>query len=186
MISDNEIIALFFNRSPNAIKELSDKYEKDCNNLSYRILKNDCDAQECVNDSYLAVWNTVPPNRPNPLKTYLLKIVRNISLSKYKHNTARKRNSYYDASLEELENVICGNNSVEIQVEKSELTGYINKFLDSLSKEDRVIFVKRYWFCEPYSAISSATGLSEKNVSVRLTRLRKNLKRFLEKEGVLI
>lgn len=186
MISDNEIIALFFNRSPNAIKELSDKYEKDCNNLSYRILKNDCDAQECVNDSYLAFWNTVPPNRPNPLKTYLLKIVRNISLSKYKHNTALKRNSYYDASLEELENVICGNNSVEIQVEKSELTGYINKFLDSLSKEDRVIFVKRYWFCESYTAISSSTGLSEKNVSVRLTRLRKNLKRFLEKEGVLI
>lgn len=114
MISDNEIIALFFNRSQEAIKELADKYGKMCVNFSYRILKNDCDAQECVNDSYLAVWNTVPPNKPNVLKAYLMKIVRNISLARYKSNTAQKRNSYYDASLEELENVIFENDSVEI------------------------------------------------------------------------
>lgn len=185
MISDNEIIVLFFNRSQEAIKELADKYGKMCVNFSYRILKNDCDAQECVNDSYLAVWNTVPPNKPNPLKTYLMKIVRNISLARYKSNTAQKRNSYYDASLEELENVIFENDSVEIQAEKSELTEYINKFLATLSKEDRVIFLKRYWFCQAYSEIAALVNLSEKNVSVRLTRARKKLKKYLEKEGVL-
>lgn len=185
MISDNEIIALFFNRSQEAIKELADKYGKMCVHFSYRILKNDCDAQECVNDSYLAVWNTVPPNKPNPLKTYLMKIVRNISLTKYKSNTAQKRNSYYDTSLEELENVIFENDSVEIQAEKSELTEYINKFLATLPKEDRVIFLKRYWFCQSYSEIAASVNLSEKNVSVRLTRTRKKLKKYLEKEGVL-
>lgn len=185
MISDNEIIALFFNRSQEAVKELADKYGKMCMSFSYRILKNDCDAQECVNDSYLAVWNTVPPNRPNPLKAYLMKIVRNISLARYKSNTAQKRNSYYDTSLEELENVIFENDSVEIQAEKSELTEYINKFLGTLSKEDRVIFLKRYWFCQAYSEIAASVNLSEKNVSVRLARARKKLKKYLEKEGVL-
>ena len=180
---DEEIIELFFTRSEDAIKELKVKYGKICLQTSYNILDNYFDAEECVNDSYLGVWNAIPPTRPDPLLTYVLKIVRNVSLTRYQKNHAQKRNSSYDVAVEELEDFLVSDDSVESRMELKELTGAIESFLDSLNELNRVIFVRRYWFYDSYMQIAKKVGLSEKNVSVRLTRLRKQLKDYLEERG---
>ncbi|MBR6536192.1 MAG: sigma-70 family RNA polymerase sigma factor [Lachnospiraceae bacterium] len=180
---DEEIIELFFTRSEDAIKELKAKYGKICLQTSYNILDNYFDAEECVNDSYLGAWNAIPPTRPDPLLTYILKIVRNVSLTRYQKNHAQKRNSSYDVAVEELEEFLVSPDSVEGKMELKELTGTIETFLDSLNELNRVIFVRRYWYYDNYMQIAKKVGLSEKNVSVRLTRLRKQLKDYLEERG---
>ncbi len=185
-MSDEEIIQLFFARSEHAIQELEAKYGKICMQTSYNILGDHADAEECVNDSYLGAWNAIPPARPNPLLTYLLKIVRNISLNRYHKNAASKRNSTYDIAVDELENVLVSKDDIESAMESEEITKVIEEFLDSLSKENRVIFIRRYWFFDTYEQISKRTGLKEKNVSVRLTRIRKELREYLLERGIFL
>lgn len=180
---DEEIIELFFRRSEMALTELKAKYGKICLQTSYNILGNYFDAEECVNDSYLGVWNAIPPTRPDPLLTYVLKIVRNLSLNCYHKNHAQKRNGSYDLAVEELEEFLVSPESVESKMELNELTQAIESFLDSLSVQNRVIFMRRYWFYDNYMQIAKQVGLSEKNVSVRLTRMRKQLKDYLEERG---
>ena len=116
----------------------------------------------------------------------MCKIVRNISLKRYEKNTAAKRNSHYDVALEELDDCLASSAAVEDKVTENELTGIIESFLDTLSKENRVIFMRRYWFSDSYSDISKQVGLSEKNVSVRLTRIRKELRKYLSEREVLL
>lgn len=185
-MTDNEIIKLFFGRKEQAIMELDSKYGKACYSLSYSIVRSKQDAEECVSDSYLGVWNTIPPNRPNVLKAFVLKIVRNVSLSRYRENTAIKRNSTFDIPLHELKESLCTINTTEEMILKEELTELINNFLSKLSKQNRVIFMRRYWFCDSYAEISASTGLSEKNISVRLTRIKNQLRVYLNNRGVII
>lgn len=180
---DEEIIELFFERSEQALKELETKYGKMCLQTSYNILGNHSDAEECVNDSYLGVWNAIPPTRPDPLLTYVLKIVRNVSLNRYHKNQAQKRNSSYDLAVDELADFLASPDSVESVMEANELVAVIEQFLESLNSRNRVIFLRRYWFFDTYEQIAKRVGLSEKNVSVRLTRLRKQLKDYLEERG---
>ncbi len=180
---DEEIIELFFARSEQALKELEAKYGKMCLQTSYNILGNHSDAEECVNDSYLGAWNAIPPTKPNPLLTYVLKIVRNVSLNRYHKNQAQKRNSSYDLAVEELSELIATPETVESIIEANELTAAIEVFLEMISDIDRVIFVRRYWFYDDYKHIAKRVGLSEKNVSVKLTRLRKQLKDYLSERG---
>lgn len=182
-MSDEEIIGLFFERSEEALKELVKKYGKICMQTSYNILGNRSDAEECVNDSYLAAWNAIPPTRPNPLLAYVLRIVRNVSLNLYHKNHAQKRNNTYDLAVDELAEMLPAPNTVEGEVEMNELTLAIEGFLDSLETRNRVIFIRRYWFYDNYGQIAEQVGLSEKNVSVRLTRLRKQLKDYLQERG---
>ena len=132
-MDDEKIIELFFNRSEQAIEEVDKKYGKTCHNISYNILHNALDAEECVNDAYLGAWNAIPPARPNPLLTYLCKIVRNLSLKRYEFNTAIKRNSTYDVAMEELESCLSSPETVESEIALKELTHIIENFLDSLS-----------------------------------------------------
>lgn len=183
---DDEIIELFFARSEQALKELETKYGKICLQTSKNILGNHSDAEECVNDSYFGVWNSIPPARPSPLLTYVLRIVRNTSLNCYHKNKAQKRNSSFDLAVDELADVIPSTETVESVVTTNELTAEIESFLDSLSSVNRVIFIRRYWFFDSYAQIAEQVGLSEKNVSVILTRLRKNLKVFLEERGNIL
>lgn len=182
-MEDKKIIDLFFERSENAIKELDLKYGKLFYNLSNNIVNNKQDAEECVNDAYLGAWNTIPPQNPNPLLSYICKIVRNISIKSYWKN---KKHSSYAISLDELEPFICGNSVTESEIEVKELTRIIEKFLDTLSKENRVIFIKRYWFCDSYKDIAKYMGFSEKNISVRLARIRQKLKKHLIEMEVLL
>lgn len=184
-MDDKAIIDLFFERSEQAIRELDTKYGKTCHKVSYNILNNQQDAEECVNDAYLGTWNAIPPQRPNPLLTFLCRIVRNLSITRYHANTATKRNSAYDIALEELENCLSSGITVEDEVEGKLLVQTIEDFLDTLSRDSRVIFMRRYWFSDSYAEIAKQVGISEKTVSVRLTRIRNQLREHLTKEGML-
>lgn len=185
-MEDNTIIELFFDRSEQAIRELDGKYGKVCHSLSYNILHSRQDAEECVNDAYLGMWNAIPPARPNPLLAFLCRIVRNLSLMRYHGDRAFKRGGgSYTVALEELEGCLASPQTVEGELEEQELVRLIEGFLETLSPENRVLFLRRYWFADSYGEIAARTGLSEKNVSVRLTRIRKRLRRYLAEGGVI-
>lgn len=183
-MDDRQIIDLFFERSEQAVAQLSQKYGSMCCSVAQHILNNRLDAEECVNDAYLAVWNTIPPQRPDPLPTYLCRIVRNLSIKRYHANTAVKRNSFYDAALEELEACIPSPETVERTYDARELAAAINRFLAAQSRENRVLFVRRYWFSDSIPEIAEQHGMSRHNVTVRLARTREKLKKYLEQEGI--
>ena len=186
MIDDERIIDLFFKRDQQGIRELDIKYGKTCHSLSYNITNSKQDAEECVNDAYLGAWNTIPPTRPNPLLSYIVKIVRNISLKIYWRKQAAKRSGNYKIALEEIEGCIAGPQNVEDEIEARELARIIEEFLDTLTLENRVIFVRRYWFADSYKDIAELVGLTEKNISVRLTRIREKMKQYLIEREVSV
>ncbi|MBP5294874.1 MAG: sigma-70 family RNA polymerase sigma factor [Lachnospiraceae bacterium] len=183
-MEDREIIDLFFERSEQAIVELSEKYGALCLRTASHILNNREDAEECVNDAYLAVWNTVPPERPDPLLSYLMRIVRNIAIKKYHRNTAEKRNSSYDVALSEIEESFPSRDSVEEEVEARDTARRINRFLGTLDRKDRILFVRRYWQGDSVEELAKLFSITKHNVSVRLLRIRKKLSRYLAGEEV--
>ena len=178
-MNDREIISLFFQRSEEAITELSRKYGDLCFQIASNILNDPQDAEECVNDVWLGAWNSIPPRSPDPLRAYICRIVRNLSLKKLRANSARKRDSRFEVSLSELEACI-PDNSLDEQLSANELTAQINAFLSALPRDDRVMFVKRYWFSESLSEIADAFHITENNVSVRLSRIRGKLHKHLK------
>ena len=183
MIDDEKILELFFQRDQQAIRELDIKYGKSCHSFSYNIVNSRQDAEECVNDAYLGAWNAIPPAKPDPLLSYVVKIVRNISLKIYWRKEAAKRSGHYTIALQEVEACIADLKTVEDEIEARELARIIEKFLDTLTLENRVIFMRRYWFADSYKDIAEFVGLTEKNVSVRLTRIREKMRQYLiEKE----
>ena len=184
-MEDGEIVALFFQRSEQALAELDKKHGRLCRRLAYRILNDQRDAEECVNDAYLGVWNAIPPAKPEPFVPFLCKIVRNLSLKELDRRGAAKRNSSYDVAMEELEGCLAAPDTVEETLDAKELAREIEGFLDTLRREDRVIFLQRYWFAAPYGEIGRSLGLSEKGISVRLVRIRKKLKRYLQEKEIL-
>lgn len=186
MIEDEKIIEMFFERSEKAIQELDSKYGKVCHSLSYSIVNNRQDAEECVSDAYLGAWNTIPPAKPDSLRSYLCKIVRNISLKAYYKKEAAKRSSRYTVAMEEIETYIADQNTVETEIEAKELAHIIEGFLDTLTVENRVIFMRRYWFSDNCKEIAERVGLTEKNISVRLTRIRQKLKDYLTEREVFL
>lgn len=183
MLEDSKIIELFFTRAEQAIAQLSAKYGTVCSRIARNILKNDLDAEECVNDAYLAAWNTIPPQRPNPLRAYIFRIVRNISIARYHANTSEKRNSYYDVALEGLENCLAASSVVEQDIAASELTRQIDRFLAGQDEESQMLFVRRYWYADGISDLAERFHTSSNNISVRLCRIRQKLKIYLQKEG---
>lgn len=182
-MDDSVIISMFFERSESAISALDEKYGSLCRSVSMRILDDLRDAEECVNDAYLGVWKAIPPERPDPLSAFLIKIVRNLSINRYHRNTAAKRRSTYTAALSELEDVLYSPESVESSIDEKELIRTIEDFLDSLTPDNRIIFLRRYWLCESYAETARFVGISEKNVSVKLSRIRARLKKYLLERG---
>ncbi len=185
-MEDSQIIALFFERSELAIYRLSQKYGAYCQHLASNILRSRADAEECVNDTYLAVWNTVPPLKPQSLAGYVCRIARNIAVTRYHSNTAAKRNSYYDTALEELEYCFASADSVEDSFDAKETAKLIDRFLLELEEDSRSMFVRRYYFAQSVGEIASSFGRSSHYVSVKLSRIRNKLKSYLEKEGVML
>jgi len=185
-VDDQKIIDLFFERSEQAVKQLDQKYGEYCRGVSYNILRNDQDAQECVNDAYLQVWNAVPPTVPDPLLTYVCKIVRNESLSRLRHNRAKKRFAYVMVPLEELQETFPDTKDVETMLDERELTRTINGFLGEQTAEDRVIFLRRYWFGDTYTQIAKQVGLSATAVGLRLKKMRNELKEILIERGITV
>lgn len=185
-MTDLQIIDLFFERSEQAINELAKSHEKPVRKLAYNILGNIQDVDECINDTWLAVWNSIPPHRPYPLRTFVCKITRNLATKKYHHNSAHKRNSQYDVALDELADCIPDHNMVEDFYSAKELGEIINRFLDTLSYEDRFIFMRRYWYADSLTDIVRMTSMSYSTISVRLHRTKNKLKKLLMKEGLLV
>lgn len=185
-MDDSKIIDLFYARSEQAIMELSAKYGSVFNRIARNILSDPLDAEECVNDAYLGAWNTIPPQKPYPLLTYVCRIVRNLAAMKYHANTAIKRNSFYDTALDELEDCLAAPADVDEELSAKELSSLIDRFLDTLEEKSRVMFVRRYWYSDPIPDIATRFHMSNNNVSVRLLRTREKLKKYLMKEGYLL
>lgn len=182
-MDDSGIIALFFARAEQAVTELKARHGAAVRHMAANILRDRRDVEECESDTYLAAWNTIPPEEPDPLVTYVCRIARNLAVKRFHANTARRRNSIYDAALEELEEQIPALESVESEVDARELAGAVNAFLDVCGETDRLLFVRRYWRADSIQELAAALGKSNHWVSVRLCRIRERLQAHLAKEG---
>ncbi len=181
-MDDAKIIELYFARKEDAIVETDKRYGRYCRYIACNILNNDADAEEIVNDTYLKVWNSVPPKRPNPLKSYLGKICNRLAINRYYEKNAEKRGGGQVAlALEELAECVSGKES-DIADELA-LKNALDRFLASLPQKTRNIFVRRYWYGASVSEISKEYGIGESYVTVLMLRTRKKLKAFLQKEG---
>lgn len=186
-MNDEQIVELYWNRSENAIFETSNKYSKYCHTIAYNILQNHEDSEECVNDAYMKLWNTIPPKKPNCLATFLGKITRNLALNMYEKYTAKKRGgSKILVVLEELSECIPSSTSVEQVIQEHSLIEIINKFLVQLPADKRKIFIRRYWYLSSIKEIAKEYHFTESKVKMRLFRVRNEFKEFLEKEGVVL
>lgn len=185
-MNDSEIIALFFERSEQAIAELDRRYGSYVRSVLKNILNDPQDAEECVNDTYWTIWNVIPPNRPEYLGAFVCGVARNVGIARFRANIARKRNSSYNIALDELEAILHSPADVEAEIDARELSSYINQFLGTQSALDRFVFVRRYWYGDPVSDIAADAKISPHAVSVRLFRVRNRLKKYLRKEGLVV
>lgn len=182
-MEDKEILDLLWSRSEEGITALTQKLGSRLQRLAQNILLDPQDAQECVNDTLLALWNAIPPHRPEPILPYALRICKNIATSRLRNRLAIKR-SGYEIALDELADAI-GADTLQQALDEQALGSAINVFLATLSAENRVIFLRRYWHGESVSTIASLVSLSENTVSVRLSRIRGKLRTYLKKEELL-
>ncbi|MBR2555886.1 MAG: sigma-70 family RNA polymerase sigma factor [Aeriscardovia sp.] len=183
-MEDQQIIKLFWDREEQAVKETAYKYSAYCYAIAFNVLSVKEDAEECVNDTLQKAWDSIPPNRPDNLKAWLGKVCRNVALNLWQKNHAKKRNRGMDLLLSELEECIPSSNTVEKEIENSEISMCINRWLRTLSREDRILFVRRYWYGDAVKALAKARGTSSQTITQRLFRLRKGLKAALEKEDI--
>lgn len=184
-LEDSKIIALFFERSEQAIAELDKQYGSAIKKTAANILNDRLDVEECVNDTYLRAWNSIPPQKPSPLVSYVCKIARNLAINRYHANIAEKRNGAFDLILDEMENCIPSGMGVETEIEAKELSAAISRFSMTLSRDDRFLFVRRYWYADSVTDLAAMTNGSANRISVRLFRIREKLKESLLKEGYL-
>lgn len=186
-MEDKDIIRLYFERSEEAISETALKYSALLSHIAYGILGSREDAEECVNDTYKRAWDSIPPGEPKRLSAFLGKITRNLSLNRYNQLTALKRGGgSREIALEELEECVPAAGDVQREVEDAELAELINGFLDKLSRESRIIFMRRYWYFCTVSEIAEDMHIGESKVKMSLSRTRKKLKQFLEKQGAAL
>jgi RNA polymerase sigma-70 factor (ECF subfamily) len=187
VLKDSEIINLYLARSENAINETARQYGAYCHAIAMNILHNREDADECLNDAYLNLWNSIPPEIPREFSTYIGRITRNLSIKRYRARKALKRGGNDTTLLlSELESCIPSDSDVQNEVEMSELARKIDSFLASINQEDKFYFTLRYWYAESISEIAKQFGAGESKVKVSLHRTRKKLKAYLEKEGFVI
>lgn len=183
-MDDTRIVQLYWDRNEQAIPATADKYGNYCTSIAKNILGNKEDAEECVNDTYLNAWNSMPPHRPSVLSTFLGKITRNLSIKRYKHNTADKRGGgELPLVLDELLDCVSGKDDVEQEFNRQELVKAIDDFLDILPKDKRSIFICRYWYTDSISDIAHQHGMKDGAVSMTLNRLRSKLHNYLLERG---
>lgn len=183
-MNDEQIVELYWRRNENAIQETSTKYGSYCFTIANRILSNREDSEECVNDTLVKAWNSIPPQRPDFLRMFLARITRNLAFDLLKSHTAGKRGGGSIAvAFEELEDCIESSSDVETECELKDLTDSLNRFLSSLARRECDVFLRRYFFMESIPEIAQRYSLKESNVLVVLSRTRQKLKRYLIKEG---
>ena len=185
-MDDEKIVDLYWKRDESAIAETSKKYGSYCYTIAFSVLGDSGDSEECVNDTYMKAWNSMPEARPAKLSFFLGRITRNIALNKYRYYSAKRRaGTKFETSLEELEESLGGAELPDDTVDRMAFDNVINSFLDSLSEKNRNVFVERYWFSESVDEIAVKNNISRENVYVRLSRIRNDLKYILEKAGEL-
>lgn len=183
-MDDKRIVQLYWDRNEQAIRATSDKYGNYCISIAKNILGSQEDAEECVNDTYMCAWNSIPPHRPNMLSAFLGKLTRNISLNRYRRNTAGRRGgTEVPVVLDEIAEFVSDTDGVEQAIDRRELVQAINTFLDRLPADKRRIFVCRYWYFDSISGLASRFGMTETHVSVTLHRLRLKLHNDLLEKG---
>ena len=185
-MGDEEIIEMLFSRAEESISVIDEKYGAACRKIAKDILGNEQDAEECVNDAYLGIWNTVPPEKPSPFSTFLYRILRNLSLKKLEANRAKKRSAMFEELVAEIEEFLPAAETVESRVEQRALAAAIDEFLETLTPDNRKVFMRRYWFSESYEKIARDLGMSKGNVSMRLVRTKEKMRKFLEERGIEI
>ena len=186
-MEDSRIIDLFFQRSGDAVAALSGKYANYCYTIAYNILSSAEDAEECVNDTWLRAWNSMPPQRPGILSAFFGKLTRNLSLDRWRRNKAAKRGgSQVEVALHELEDCLPDRRSPDEELEAGETAALISAFLRRQSEADRALFVRRYFHLEPLDSLARQFGMSMGQVKSKLHRMRGRLRLELEREGVAV
>ncbi|SHI11024.1 RNA polymerase sigma-70 factor, ECF subfamily [Sporobacter termitidis DSM 10068] len=186
-MGDNEIIELFWQRSEDAVNNLKRKYGALCRTVIFGILYSPEDAEECENEVYFKVWSSIPPKRPLDLAAYICQIARRLALDKYRYYHRQKRNiTEIELAAAELSGCIPSNDHIDEYLDNITVENTLNDFLKTLSKRDRIIFLRRYWFFDSIKEISALTGINENTLKVILHRARKTLYKVLIKEGVAI
>lgn len=185
-MEDQRIIELYWAREEEAIRATSDKYGRLCRAIVGSILASPEDGEECVNDTWLGLWNAIPPQRPSRLAAYVGRVARNLALKRYDYVTAQRRNPEAVHSLEELGECVCGHESVETELENRRIERAIEDFLWGQEEEKRNVFLLRYWYFASIEEICGRTGFSESKVKSMLSRTRQKLRKYLEQEGIAL
>ena len=180
-MTDSDIIRLFFARDEQAISEITAKYGKYCMTIARDILDSEQDAEECVSDVYLKVWNSIPPDTPDSLKAYMAVLTRRLAINRYHESRARRRNRGLEVAFEELEDCIPAPEEAE-----GVLPDLLNEFLAGLKDTERRLFVRRYWYAMMPAEIAKREGMGVNAVTVRLYKTRNKLRKFLEERGYTI
>lgn len=184
LMTDEKIIELYWERDESAITRTDEKYGLCCFYIAHNILGSREDSEECVNDTWLQTWLSIPPQRPSFLRQFLIRITRNLSLDYYRHNHAKKRGGgELAAALDELSECVSGAEDTETAVSKRQLEEAVNAFIGSLPVKERSVFIRRYFFMEKTARIAERYLLTEGNVRKILSRVRAKLKEYLLKEG---
>lgn len=183
-MTDEAIVALFFERDEDAIERSKDKYESYLTAIAVNVLGNREDAEEAVNDTYMAAWDAIPPHKPQCLATFLGKLTRRIAVDAFRRRHRQKRvASEYALSLDELSDCLKADSDTEAHYDAVELSAAVNAFLRTLSKDKRRAFIGRYYYLDPVKTVAAYCGMSEAKLKSLLYRLRCDLKAYLQKEG---
>ena len=186
-MEDTNIVDLFLERNESAISETKAKYGSQLQRIANSNLKNRLSAEECENDTYLEAWNRIPPNEPRTyLFAFLGQIIRHLAIDECRRNAARKRHALFCELTSEMEECLAGRNDVEETLEQKELSRAITAYLETISEEQRNIFVRRYWYFDTIFEIAWKSGYSQSKVKTTLFRIREGLRKYLEKEGYQI
>ena len=185
-MEDKQIIALYFQRNESAITETATKYGAFCHKIAMNILSIHEDAEECVNDTYHSVWNQIPPTNPCSFRTFLGRITRNLSISRFRMMRAKKRYQGIELMLSELEECIPASNTVEQTIETQELAVHISDWLYMQSEKDAMLFVRRYWYGDSVQNLAKKSNTTAAKMAQTMLRLRKSLKAYLEQKGVTL
>ena len=180
-MEDREIIALYWARSEDAIRQTAQKYTLYCGGIIRRVLGDGRDAEECLSDTWLGAWNAMPPQRPARLPVFLGRIARNTALDRYDYNSAQRR-SGFETALEELAECV-GGTPMEEAVDLRQLGEAISAYLDKVSPAVRLVFLRRYWYCDTITELAAATGFTQSKIKSMLRRTRQGLRTYLVKEG---
>jgi RNA polymerase sigma-70 factor (ECF subfamily) len=182
-MEDRDIIKLFYERSEQAIVELSRKYRRACRQIPFNILRNEHDVEECLNDAYLKVWNTIPPSDPESLFSYVCLATRNTAIDRLRIAKATGRPPTVDSDFDEILIHLEDPSDIESTIQSKEFNNVLNDFLRSLSRTDRILFVRRYFCCERIEFLAKALGMSYQGTAKKLARMREKLKICLSKKG---